>query len=66
MVLDSEKMLQGKMMEEVKYLCEFFFGNFWHLVGLVLVIGATRGINFHYHNKNDKEDKNGKQKDNTV
>lgn len=53
-------------MEEVKYLCEFFFGNFWHFVGLVLVIGATRGINFHYHNKNDKKDKNGKQKNNTV
>ena len=24
-------------MEIVKYLCEFFFCNFWHFLGLILV-----------------------------
>lgn len=28
-------------MEIVKYLCEFFFTNFWHWLGLVVVLGIT-------------------------
>lgn len=27
-------------METVKYICEFFFGSFWHWLGLVILIGA--------------------------
>jgi hypothetical protein len=23
-------------MEIIKYLCEFFFGNFWHFLGLIV------------------------------
>ena len=28
-------------MEIVKYLCEFFFTNFWHWLGLVVVLCIT-------------------------
>ena len=28
-------------MEIVKYLCEFFFTNFWHWLGLVILIGVA-------------------------
>ena len=28
-------------MEIVKYLCEFFFTNFWHWLGLVLILAVT-------------------------
>ena len=26
-------------MSVVKYLCEFFFCNFWHFVGLIVLVG---------------------------
>lgn len=29
-------------MEVTKYLCEFFFTNFWHWLGLVIVLMAVR------------------------
>ena len=29
-------------MEIVKYLCEFFFTNFWHWLGLALIVGGIR------------------------
>ncbi len=28
-------------MEIVKYLCEFFFCNFWHFCGLVIVLAVA-------------------------
>lgn len=28
-------------MEIVKYLCEFFFTNFWHWLGLVVVLAVV-------------------------
>lgn len=27
-------------MEIVQYLCEFFFTNFWHWLGLLMIVGA--------------------------
>jgi len=29
-------------MEIAKYLCEFFFTNFWHWLGLTITLGAFR------------------------
>ena len=46
-------------MEVVKYLCEFFFTNFWHWLGLVLLIGfvpAFRFIKVIDNSKNEKRD----------
>ena len=31
-------------MEIVKYLCEFFFTNFWHFIGLLLLACAISDI----------------------
>lgn len=31
-------------MSVVKYLCEFFFGNFWHFCGLVIVLAEVVGL----------------------
>ena len=31
------------MIEVVKYLCEFFFCNFWHFCGLVIVLVVAGG-----------------------
>ena len=28
-------------MEIVKYLCEFFFTDFWHWLGLVVILGIV-------------------------
>ena len=28
-------------MEITKYLCEFFFTNFWHWLGLVVIVSIT-------------------------
>lgn len=42
-------------MEIVKYLCEFFFTNFWHWLGLALIIPS---IQFSRH---ITKDKNGKK-----
>ena len=30
-------------MEIVKYLCEFFFGNFWHYLGLIVMLETIFG-----------------------
>lgn len=27
-------------METIKYLCEFFFTNFWHWLGLVILVSC--------------------------
>lgn len=29
------------MIEVVKYLCEFFFCNFWHFCGLLIVLAVA-------------------------
>lgn len=35
-------------METVKYLCEFFFTDFWHWMGLViLVVSLFMGFKFN-------------------
>ena len=31
-------------MSVVKYLCEFFFGDFWHFCGLVIVLAEVVGL----------------------
>lgn len=43
-------------MEIVKYLCEFFFGNFWHWLGLIFVLLAIlpSGLIRINVNKNDE------------
>lgn len=44
-------------METVKYLCEFFFGNFWHYVGLLLILGiftGTRVITINHRKEGEK------------
>ena len=45
-------------MEIAKYLCEFFFDNFWHWFGLLLIcsaikIGPTISINNEKSNNNE-------------
>ena len=49
-----------KNMEIVKYLCEFFFTNFWHWLGLLLVLEVIFSLGFvRIVNVKEKEDKNG-------
>lgn len=49
------------MMEIVQYLCEFFFGNFWHYIGLVILVGIIfRMPLIHF----DNSITNGKEKNN--
>jgi hypothetical protein len=44
-------------MNIVKYLCEFFFCNFWHWLGLAIItmLLMCRHIHIHENNKNDKK-----------
>lgn len=53
-------------MEIVKYLCEFFFANFWHWLGLFFIVlaifegGLIRNIKVtdnSVNNKKNEEDK---------
>lgn len=52
-------------MEITKYLCEFFFTNFWHWLGLVVILSMVfrfRPVSFITDNsrkiiKQDKEEK---------
>lgn len=37
-------------METVKYICEFFFTNFWHWLGLLIFLIVIAEIN-NYKNK---------------
>lgn len=54
-------------MEIVKYLCEFFFTNFWHWLGLVVILAVVFRfgiVSFITDNskkivKHDKVDKGG-------
>lgn len=49
-------------MEVAKYLCEFFFCNFWHWLALTITIAAAHGgiFNFgdsyHVDNNSKKEE----------
>lgn len=42
-------------MEIVKYICEFFFTNFWHWLGLLILLavifGSVTKINNYIKNK---------------
>jgi hypothetical protein len=31
-------------MEPVKYLCDFFFTNFWHWLGLLLIVATVCSV----------------------
>lgn len=45
-------------MSVVQYLCEFFFGNFWHFVGLIVLVGLlVPSITIYRH----KEEKGGEK-----
>lgn len=44
-------------METVKYVCEFFFGNFWHWLGLFILISTIFSGGFiNIFTKNKKRD----------
>ena len=32
-----------EVLEVIKYLCEFFFTNFWHWLGLIIVLTIISG-----------------------
>lgn len=52
-------------METVQYLCEFFFGNFWHFLGLWFLlssIGGFKGSGNVYINKDNEDGKDGNDK----
>lgn len=47
-------------METVQYLCEFFFGKFWHFVGLIIALesifgGIATQVYVKLREKTDKE-----------
>ena len=46
-------------MQTVKFLCEFFFANFWHWLGLLIIVMAIFKIpvkiNVAGRNENKKE-----------
>lgn len=43
-------------MEIVKYLCEFFFGNFWHWLGLLFIIATICGMGVIRFTSKSKDD----------
>lgn len=47
-------------METAKYLCEFFFGNFWHFVMLCLLFlcigGKSNSFTFYREKEKEKKD----------
>jgi len=44
-------------MEYLKYICEFFFGNFWHFCGLVIVLAIIFNPGFSVLRINRKNEK---------
>lgn len=50
--------MKNNAMEIVKYLCEFFFTDFWHWLGLLFVLSVIFGMPLVYigTRKNKKED----------
>lgn len=45
------------MMEAVKFLCEFFFGSFWHWAGLVVITAIVFRMPLLSINAKNKEGK---------
>lgn len=49
-------------METVKFVCEFFFTDFWHWLGLIITLGISKfgtviiDKSRQIINKNDKEE----------
>ena len=43
-------------MEIVKYLCEFFFTNFWHWLGLLFIIAVIFHMPLIYIGKKKKKE----------
>ena len=45
-------------METAQYLCEFFFGNFWHFLQLcILCLALSKSNSIHNHfSKKGKDD----------
>lgn len=50
-------------MEVTKYLCEFFFTNFWHWLGLVIFVAAIRGSRFNIGNSYHVDGNNVKKEE---
>lgn len=44
-------------MEVAKYLCEFFFGNFWHWLGLWILIHTSFSITLKERRSKKDEEK---------
>ena len=42
-------------METAKFICEFFFGNFWHYLGLWFLCATLAGTRIVEINKHNKE-----------
>jgi len=43
-------------MEITRYLCEFFFGHFWHYMGLLMIVSVISGCSVvRFINKEEKE-----------
>lgn len=42
-------------MEEIKYLCEFFFDDFWHWLGLVVILAIVFGSSLISMNAENKK-----------
>lgn len=54
---DNDDLLTRYNMETVKYVCEFFFGNFWHWLGLFILISTIFSGGFiNIFTKNKKRD----------
>ena len=43
-------------MEITKYLCEFFFTNFWHWLGLLFIVYSLGRIKIEKYNKKEEEE----------
>ena len=43
-------------METVKYLCEFFFGNFWHFLMLWILVHTSFSITLKERKHKQKEE----------
>ena len=43
-------------MEEVRFLCEFFFCNFWHWLGLWFIVATICGMSVVKVVSKDKEE----------
>lgn len=44
-------------METVQYLCEFFFTNFWHWLGLWFIVGTIFSVSLLKINCGSRKDK---------